>query len=554
MSFKSNQSSEPQTNDATFEDHLNILCQKVQALSRNPDFYIKCGLQELEILNDWSVTRAQMKNDGGKSIARWNPCTNWPSTLVTGTYDFVLPVLKQPSYQGNNTWEVNLDEITLIASTNDDPGVINEVCLEDFLENICDFTDLLPPSSNYSNHELIDDYANVDAQVTILPAPLTDVEANYSFAIYPNFACSSILAIVSTQTETTVHIVDTDDISIFNKIIGGYKLCRNDQGRVAPFIARSFESITGNEHFENLTFLIQVPLKRDSSQPISPTVYNCSLFPSLSKKSGYSRDERFPIHVTAHFILVTKDGNVNEYDISQASNWIKYAELSKGELWTKVFPSNVSTTTSRTQMSWTLGNVSTTIPISPSQQITQTSIGKVKTLFDNQNFMPSTSIKYPSFSGSLKSFVGSDPSSPTTIKNVDAICRQCHIKLNSNQLYARCIYCPDYDICGECCVVEGLEHDQRHLFILVNPSLKNFQSSNINLKSKVSLVHDVQCNFCRKMPIEGIRYICLVCPGPINICSFCEDMGVHNTANCFSHPLIKVYIPGTYDLNTLKLS
>ncbi|CAG8793508.1 19387_t:CDS:1 [Cetraspora pellucida] len=554
MSFKSNHFSETQTIGATSEDHLNILCQKVQELSRNPDFYIKCGLKELEVLNDWSVTQAQMKNDGGKSIARWNPRTDWPFTLITGAYDFVLPALKRPSYQENNTWEVNLDEIILMASTNDDPGVINEVYLDDFLDNICEFTDLPSPSSNFSIHELIDDYANVDAQVTILPAPLIDAEANYSFAIYPNFACSSILAIISTQTDTTVHLVDTDDISIFNKIIGGYKLCRNDQGRVAPFVAQSLENITGNEHFENLSFLIQVPLKRDNSQPISPTVYNCSLFPSLSKKSGYSRDDRFPIHVTAHFILNTKDGNVNEYDIAQASSWIKYAKKSKGELWSKVFSSNIATTTSRTQMSWTLGNIP--LPLSPSQQTSQTLIpsGKVKTLIGEQTLISSTSIKYPLISETLKSSVGSDSSSLTTIRNADVICRQCHVKLSSTQLYARCIYCPDFDICGECCVVEGLGHDQRHLFILVNPGLKNFQSSNINLKSKVSLVHDVQCNFCRKMPIEGIRYICLVCPGQINICSFCEDMGVHNAANCFSHPLVKVYIPGTYDSSTLKLS
>ncbi|CAG8585727.1 2088_t:CDS:1, partial [Scutellospora calospora] len=205
-SFKSNKSSEPQIIIATPEDHLNVLCQKVQALSRNPDFYIKCGLKELEVLNDWSVTQAQMKNDGGKSIARWNPRTDWPSTLVTGAYDFVLPVMKQPSYQGSNTWKVNLEDIVLMASTNDDPSVINEVSLDEFLDNICDFTDLPSPSSKFSNNGLIDDYANVDAQVTILPSPLIDAEANYSFAIYPNFACSSILAIISTQTDTTVHI------------------------------------------------------------------------------------------------------------------------------------------------------------------------------------------------------------------------------------------------------------------------------------------------------------------------------------------------------------
>ncbi|PWN25775.1 hypothetical protein BDZ90DRAFT_261979 [Jaminaea rosea] len=57
----------------------------------------------------------------------------------------------------------------------------------------------------------------------------------------------------------------------------------------------------------------------------------------------------------------------------------------------------------------------------------------------------------------------------------------------------------------------------------------------------------IRCIVCDAMPIQGPRYLCLVCPHGISFCGRCEDTGraIQHGPHLATHPLVKLVVAGS---------
>lgn len=319
-----------------------------------------------------TLTTVSWEDNARSKNSSLGPCI---SDMTLGVGDHRMPLIRGSSNFEDETWDVDMDKITLVVG-NESGSPLRSITLREYLSNFRAYLHS-PDACGGTQTSLLTDvkeqHVICSAQACMLPVS-EDGEAKFNVRIcnYQSSPRSSaVLVLIASASGTSAQVV-TGAVD---------RLYHNNNGQRAAFIAerlskhRSTESgsspsktskkapMTDAEKEKNILLVIQVPLKHTNGEwdPASSDGSECESSDDCDVEDAIlkvgenegpfaelagcdiERDERFPIRVTVQFYKATSNGKVNKEVMDSIA-----AQLAHARQHAVAISSLVTETTNRT--------------------------------------------------------------------------------------------------------------------------------------------------------------------------------------------------------------